>query len=39
VKDEFHERVARRFAPLGALAALGETVGVGIFLVGVLVAL
>jgi hypothetical protein len=39
VKDEFHEQAARRFALLGALAALGETVGVGIFLVGVLVAL
>ena len=39
VKDEFHEQAAKRFAPLGALAALGETVGVGIFVVGVLVAL
>ena len=39
VKDEFNEPAAKRFAPLGALAALGETVGVGIFLLGVLVAL
>src|SRR5262249_39180361 len=39
VKDEFNERAARRFAPLGALAALGETVGVVIFLVGVFMAL
>ena len=39
IKDEFHEPAARRFAFLGALAALGETVGVSIFLVGVLVAL
>lgn len=39
VKDEFNEQAAKRFALLGALAALGETVGVGIFLVGVLVGL
>jgi hypothetical protein len=38
VQDEFSEK-ARWAVPLGGLAALGETVGVGIFVVGVLEAL
>ena len=37
VNDEFREKPKN--APLGALAALGETVGIGIFVVGVLTAL
>jgi len=37
VQDEFGEKA--KAAPLAALAALGETVGVGIFVVGVLKAL
>jgi hypothetical protein len=38
VKDEFSEK-ARWAAPLGPLAALGETVSIGIFVVGVVKAL
>ncbi len=38
VQDEFGEK-PKYAAPLGALAALAETVGVGIFVVGVLTAL
>ncbi len=38
VQDEFGEKPTYA-APLAALAALGETVGVGIFVVGVLTAL
>ncbi len=38
VKDEFSEK-PKYVAPLAGLAALGETVGVGIFVVGVLTAL
>ena len=34
VKDEFGEK--SKAAPLGALAALPETIGIGIFVVGVL---
>jgi len=37
VKDEFSEKA--RTTPLAALAAVSETVGVGIFLAGVLLAL
>jgi len=37
VKDEFGEK--SKAAPLGALAALPETIGIGIFVVGVLKAL
>ena len=37
VHDEFGEKA--KTAPLGALGALGETAGVGIFVVGVLTAL
>lgn len=38
VQDEFSEK-ARWAPPLGGLAALGETVGIGIFVIGVLQAL
>jgi len=38
VKDEFAEK-PKTAAPLGALGALAETIGVGIFVVGVLTAL
>ena len=38
VQDEFGEK-PKYAAPLGALGALGETVGVGIFVTGVLQAL
>jgi hypothetical protein len=38
VQDEFTEK-ARWAAPLGGLAAMGETIGIGIFIVGVLKAL
>jgi hypothetical protein len=37
VQDEFGEKA--KTAPLGALGALGETVGVGIFVAGILIAL
>lgn len=37
VQDEFAEKA--KTAPLGALGALGETVGVGIFVAGILTAL
>lgn len=37
VQDEFSEKA--KTVPLGALAALGEPIGVGIFVVGVLTAL
>ena len=37
VQDEFSERA--KTAPLAALAALGEPIGIGIFVVGVLTAL
>lgn len=37
VQDEFAEKA--KTVPLGALGALAETVGVGIFVVGVLTAL
>lgn len=37
VQDEFGEKA--KTAPLGALGASGETVGVGIFVVGILTAL
>ena len=37
VKDEFSEKA--RTAPLGALGARGETIGVGTFVIGVLKAL
>ena len=37
VQDEFGEKA--KTAPLGALGGLGETVGVGIFVVGILIAL
>ena len=37
VQDEFGEKA--KTAPLGALGALGETVGVGIFVAGILTAL
>ena len=38
VKDEFSEK-PKAAAPLAALAALGTTIGVGIFVIGVLTAL
>ena len=38
VKDEFAEK-PKTAAPLGALGALAETIGVGIFVVGALTAL
>jgi hypothetical protein len=37
VRDEFAEKA--KTAPLGALGALGETIGIGIFVVGILAAL
>jgi hypothetical protein len=37
VQDEFGEKA--KTAPLGAFSALGETIGIGIFVVGVLQAL
>jgi hypothetical protein len=37
VRDEFGEKA--KTAPLGGLAAAGETIGIGIFVVGVLEAL
>jgi hypothetical protein len=39
VRDEFSGKAKARAAPLGGLAALPETIGVGIFVVGVLEAL
>jgi hypothetical protein len=39
VQDEFGEKAKAKAAPLAALAAVAETVGVGIFVVGVLTAL
>jgi hypothetical protein len=39
VQDEFGEKAKAKAAPLAALAALGTTTGIGIFVVGVLQAL
>jgi hypothetical protein len=39
VQDEFGDKARAKAAPLAALAALGETTGVGILVVGVLTAL
>jgi hypothetical protein len=39
VQDEFSEEAKAKAAPLGGLAAAGETIGIGIFVVGVLEAL
>jgi hypothetical protein len=37
VRDEFGEKA--KTAPLGAFGALGETIGIGIFIVGIFGAL
>ena len=37
VQDEFGEKA--KTAPLGTLGGLGEAVGVGIFVIGILIAL
>jgi len=39
VQDEFSEKKARWAVPLGGVAAVGEPIGIGIFVIGVLEAL